>query len=102
MKTIKSPYKKEVYERNAEFYKLMANAKRLEILHIINGKEVTVDQISEIVGIRKANTSQHLAILRYLKVVSVRREGKNSYYKLINPTIIETSKVLNEMWEKDN
>lgn len=61
---IVSPYKKEVYERNAEIYKLMANPIRLEILNIIKEDEVSVDNLSQLIGIRKANTSQHLSILK--------------------------------------
>lgn len=95
----KSPFKKEVYARNAEIYKMMANPKRLEILNTIKNQEATVDQLSEILGIRKANTSQHLAILRYLKVVSVRKEGKNSFYKLVDPRLVEPCKILKEIWE---
>lgn len=96
---IKSPYPKEVYAKNAEIYKMMANPKRLEILNILKDNEVTVDKLSEIVGIRKANTSQHLAILRYLRVVTVRKEGKNSYYKLVDPRIVEPCRILKNIWE---
>jgi DNA-binding transcriptional ArsR family regulator len=96
---VKSPYKKEVYERNAEFWKMMANPKRLEIMNIIKDREVNVDTLSEVIGMRKANTSQHLAILRYLKIVKVRKDGKNSYYKLIDPRIVEPCRILKEIWE---
>ncbi len=98
MKKIVSPFPKEVYEKNAQIYKLLANPKRLEILNIIKNNEATVDKISEIMGIRKANTSQHLAILRYLKVVTVRRNGKNAFYKIANPKLVEPCKILRDLW----
>lgn len=97
MNKIISPFPKEVYEKNAEIYKLLANPKRLEILNIIKNKEATVDQISETMGIRKANTSQHLAILRFLKVVKVRRNGKNAFYKIANPRLVEPCKILKDL-----
>ena len=58
MKLPTTPFPKFVYERNAQIYKLLANPKRLEILNVIKNKEVTVDQLSEIVGIKK---SKHLS-----------------------------------------
>ncbi|HWA51789.1 MAG TPA: metalloregulator ArsR/SmtB family transcription factor [Patescibacteria group bacterium] len=97
---LKSPFPKYVYERNSEIYKLMANPKRLEILNIIKNTEASVDQLSEIIGIRKANTSQHLSILRHLRIVNVRKEGKNSYYKLVNPELIAPCAILMKLWNK--
>ena len=94
----RSPFPKEVYQRNAEIYKLLANPIRLEILNIIKTREATVDELSDIVGIRRANTSQHLSILRHLKVVKVRRNGKNIYYRIANPLIVEPCRILKEIW----
>ncbi|KKR43795.1 MAG: Transcriptional regulator, ArsR family [Microgenomates group bacterium GW2011_GWC1_41_20] len=75
----------------------MSNPKRLEILNIIKDKEVTVNEISEILGARKSNTSQHLAYLRYVGVVVARRSGKNIFYKLVDPKLVEPCKILNQI-----
>lgn len=99
MSTLQSPFPKSVYDKNASIYKLLANPKRLEILNIIKNCEATVDQLSEIVGIKKANTSQHLAILRYVRVVKVRREGQKAYYSIANPKIVAPCAVLRELWQ---
>jgi DNA-binding transcriptional ArsR family regulator len=100
MSDLKSPYKKDVYRKNAELYKVMANAKRLEILNTINNREASVNELSKILGIRKANTSQHLAHLRYLGFVTTRRVGKNVFYKLSDPKIVEPCKIFKELREK--
>ncbi|OGM10415.1 hypothetical protein A2Z67_02940 [Candidatus Woesebacteria bacterium RBG_13_36_22] len=89
---------KEIYQRNAEIYKLLANPIRLEILDILKDREVSLDELSERVGIRKPNTSQHLAILRYLKVVTVRKEGQKAFYKIVDKRITEPSKILQKLW----
>jgi len=95
-------FTKETFERNARIYKLMANAKRLEILNLLNtNKEMTVTQLVNEMGIRKANVSQHLAILRYLKLVSVRRSGKNGFYKITDPNIVAPCKIMNELWKNN-
>lgn len=96
--TLKSPFSKQVYSRNAEIYKLLANPIRLEILNIIKNNEATVDEISKLVGIRKANSSQHLAILRHLKVVHSRKVGKRVFYQIVDPRIVEPCKILKDLW----
>jgi len=102
MKKAKSPYSKDVYQKNAMIYKVMANAKRLEILNSIKDTEASVNELSEILGIRKSNTSQHLAYLRYLGLVTARRSGKNIFYKITDSRIVEPCRIFKELREKGN
>ena len=99
---ITSPYTKDVYAKNAELYKVMANAKRLEILNSIVDKEATVNELSKMLGTRKSNTSQHLAYLRYTGLVTTRRQGKNVFYKISNPRLVEPCKIFNELRTSKN
>lgn len=93
----KSSHKKDFYIKSAEIFKIMSNPKRLEILDIIKDREVTVNEISKILGTRKSNTSQHLAYLRYVGVVIAKRVGKNIFYRLVDPKIIEPAEALASM-----
>lgn len=99
MAILKSRFTREVYERNAEIYKILANAKRLEILNTIRDKEATVTELSKMLGTRKANTSQHLMVLRHLGLVKVRRTGKFIYYSIIDPGLVEPCRILKELHE---
>ena len=90
---------REVYERNARIYKMLANAKRLEILNLLKDKQMTVTELVKEMGIRKANVSQHLTILRHLKLVTVKRVGKNGFYNITDPRIVEPCAILNELWK---
>ncbi len=100
IRKLKSPYRKDVYKKNAELYKVMANEKRLEILNTIKDKEATVNELSALLGTRKSNTSQHLAYLRYVGLVTTRRQGKNVFYKITDPKIVEPCRIFNELREK--
>lgn len=93
----KSNFSKDDFRKNAELYKVMSNAKRLEILNFIVAKEATVNELSKMLGTRKSNTSQHLAYLRYVGLVTTRRQGKNVFYKITNPRIVEPCKIFNEL-----
>lgn len=90
---------KEIFERNARIYKLMANPKRLELLSLLGKKEMTVTELVNEMGARKANVSQHLAILRYIKLVTVNRVGKNAFYKIADKKIAESYKIMNDCWK---
>lgn len=96
-KTINKSSAKESYVKCAELFKIMSNEKRLQILDIIKDKEVTVNEISDILGIRKSNTSQHLSYLRYTGIVIARRSGKNIFYKLVDPKLVEPCKILSSL-----
>ncbi len=98
--TLKSPHSKEVYKKNAMLFKVLASAKRLEILEIIKDKETNVNDLSATLGTRKANTSQHLAYLRYMGLVTARRSGKNIFYKITDPRIMEPFNIFSELQEK--
>lgn len=81
---------RKLYEMQAQLCKTLSNPKRLEILDILEAeKEITVNALAKALEIPKANTSQHLAVLRQAGVVSTRRDGINVYYSLRSPRISE-------------
>ena len=96
---MKPPFPKTTYERNAVIYKLLANPKRLEILNLLKQKELAVEELVKTLKLPKANISQHLAILRHARLVSVRRNGLNVYYKITDPKIVEPCRILHNLWK---
>lgn len=98
---MKSPLPKNAYQKNAEIYKILANPIRLEILNILKKGESSVEKLTKIIGIRKPNVSQHLALLRHVRLVSVSRNGQEIYYKIINPKIVEPCKILHDLRQKN-
>ncbi|MEO8638151.1 MAG: metalloregulator ArsR/SmtB family transcription factor [Candidatus Taylorbacteria bacterium] len=94
---IKRPLPRIAYENNAEIYKILANSKRLEILNLLREQEMSVEDLIKTLGIAKANVSQHLALLRHAKLVTVRRDGLNGFYNIIDPRIVEPCRILHEL-----
>jgi ArsR family transcriptional regulator len=81
---------RKLYEMQAQLCKTLSNPKRLEILDILRAEgEITVNALAEQLEIPKANTSQHLAVLRQAGVVTTRRDGINVYYSLRSERISE-------------
>ena len=87
------------FRRNAQIYQAMANATRLHILNYIRNREATVTELTKILGIKKANVSQHLSILRNLRLVTTRRDGLNVYYQIADPRIVDPCRILHNLWK---
>ncbi len=99
-KKIKEPLPRVAYRRNAETYKILANPKRLEILNLLREQEMSVEQLIKTLGVSKANVSQHLALLRHARLVTVRRDGLNGFYNIIDPRIVEPCRILHQLHAK--
>ena len=64
---------------NAENKKVCSN---LNTNKIINITEVCVGDIAELLGMSQPQVSHHLRMLRNLKLVKKRKDGRTSYYSL--------------------
>ena len=98
--SIKNPLPRSAYQRNAETYKILANPKRLEILNLLREQEMAVQDLVTTLKISKANVSQHLALLRHERLVTVRRDGLKAYYSIVDPRIVEPCRILYELFRK--
>ena len=67
---------------SVEFAKALADPTRQEIMALICCRELSVGDIVQAVGVRQPTVSHHLAILREAGLVTVRSEGKHTFYTL--------------------
>lgn len=66
----------------AEFYKVFADSTRIKILYILLKEEMCVCDISELLGVSQSAISHQLRMLKQMKLVKYRREGKAVFYSL--------------------
>ncbi len=71
------------------FLKALAHETRLVILCLLVDGEKSVGEIEQRLKLRQAFISQQLARLRADDLVEARREGKNVYYSIARPEVIE-------------
>ena len=88
---------KKIYKLHAELCKTLANPTRLQILSLLRDGEKSVGELTALTGIRQATISQHLAVLRQRRVVSTRKDGVNTFYKIANPKIVEACDIIREV-----
>ncbi|MCG6155021.1 ArsR/SmtB family transcription factor [Rubinisphaera margarita] len=70
------------YEARAKIAKAMAHPSRLYMLDLLQQREMCVGELTEAVGADQSTVSKHLAVLKDVGLVSVRKEGALSYYNL--------------------
>ncbi len=87
----------EIYELHADICKIFSNAKRLEIISLLKGRELSASELIEKIGLSKANLSQHMSVLKSKGVILTRREGINIYYRIANPKIIQACHLMREV-----
>ncbi|HEY4694560.1 MAG TPA: metalloregulator ArsR/SmtB family transcription factor [Candidatus Nanoarchaeia archaeon] len=77
----------KIFLLEEEVFKVMANQKRLEIIQLLKHQELSVSEMVSMLGIRQANLSQHLALLRQRNLLKVRKDGQKVYYRLADKRI---------------
>ena len=74
--------------------KLLGNEDRLLLLCQLSQGEMCVSSLEERLAIRQPTLSQQLGVLRAEGVVRTRRDGKNVYYRVSDPSLVEILNVL--------
>lgn len=66
----------------ADAFQLLATPVRLEIVHALARRELCVCDLAAVVGASASSVSHHLRLLRQLRLVRHRREGRMTFYQL--------------------
>lgn len=73
----------------AELFRSFSDTSRVRILSAIIEREMNTSQLAELVGLTESAVSHHLRGLRQMRIVRARREGKEVYYSVVDPHIVE-------------
>lgn len=73
----------------SKLFRILGQPSHLQILLAIGTGEACVCHLEAGTGWRQAYISQHLMALRSEGLVASRREGRNIYYRLKNPRILD-------------
>lgn len=78
--------------------KALANEDRLLLLCQLSQAEMCVSELEEALDIHQPTLSQQLGVLRTEGVVETRRQGKNIYYSVADPALLEILAVLYRLY----
>lgn len=81
-KTLAKMPEQELFNKLAEFFKIIGDTTRTKILFALDENEMCVCDIANVLGMSKSSISHQLGTLRRKGIVKCRREGKEVYYML--------------------
>ncbi len=71
----------------AETFKLLGDPTRLRVVQALSHGELCVCDLATLLGVGRTAISNHLSLLRGMRLVNYRREGKLAYYSLADDHI---------------
>ncbi|MBX7219112.1 MAG: metalloregulator ArsR/SmtB family transcription factor [Blastocatellia bacterium] len=66
----------------AEMFKALSDPTRVRIISLLSEKEMCVGELCHILGMAQPAVSHQLRLLRTMKLVNVRKEGRHAFYVL--------------------
>ncbi len=78
----------DVFRRQAQILKALANEARLKIVNRLARGESSVGELTQFVGLDQSTVSKHLSLLKAHGIVRDRREGNIVYYELLTPCVM--------------
>jgi len=78
--------------------KVLANEERMLLMCQLSQQELCVSELEAQLEIRQPTLSQQLGVLRNEGVVNTRREGKNIYYSVADPALLDILAVLYRLY----
>ncbi len=91
--TLNNMASEDVFNKLAEFFKILGDTTRTKILFALDKNEMCVCDIANVLGMSKSSISHQLGTLRRSGIVKCRRQGKEVYYTLDDNHIKELFEV---------
>lgn len=80
--TIKNLVSEDIFNKLAEFFKILGDTTRTKILFALDQNEMCVCDIANVLGMSKSSISHQLSTLRRSGIIKCRKQGKEVYYML--------------------
>ena len=71
-----------IFQTTFDAFNAIAEPKRRELIEVLVGKELTVNQLADLLEWNQPMVSKHLSVLKQVRLVSERKEGRCRIYKL--------------------
>jgi ArsR family transcriptional regulator len=88
---------KKIFELHAEVCKALGHPLRIEVIDLLQKKELCFSDILEITGGLKSNLSQHLSVMTKKGILKMRRDGQNNYYSLSSKKVAQACRLMREV-----
>ena len=80
-----------------KLFRVLADRTRLRLLNLMNGQEICVCYLVEVLKTSQPKISRHLAYLRSSGIVAALREGRWMHYRIVPPSDPAAARILEEV-----
>ena len=88
---------KKIFELHADVCKALGHSLRIEVIDLLQKKELCFSDILEVTGGLKSNLSQHLTVMTKKGILKMRREGQCNYYSLSSKKVAQACRLMREV-----
>jgi DNA-binding transcriptional ArsR family regulator len=93
LKKIKeSLYEEEDIQELSQIFKALGDPTRLNIIHVLSEESLCVCDIANLLGMSQSAISHHLRLLRNLRLVKYKKEGRMVIYSLDDDHVLQLFK----------
>lgn len=88
LKTARPPkHQADLLEAQARYFRVFGDPTRLRILEALLEEERSVSELMEITGAPQSRVSNHLACLKWCRLVASERRGRQVIYRVMDPHV---------------
>ncbi len=84
---------------NKDVFEALSSATRRDILELLRGGPLTVNDLTERVTVSQSAVSQHLRVMREAGLVRVERRGNQRVYDLDPQGLVALRRYVDAFWE---
>ncbi|PMQ01304.1 MAG: transcriptional regulator [Dictyoglomus sp. NZ13-RE01] len=83
----KIEFTEEQLQNITDFLNTLAHPLRLKIILQLSENPLSVTELMKALEVRQPNLSQHLSLLKRLRILKTKRKGRSVYYQLSHPEV---------------
>ena len=88
---------KKIFELHADVCKALGHPLRIEVIDLLQDKELCFTDILKVTGGLKSNLSQHLSVMTKKGILKTRREGQCIYFSLSSKKVAQACRLMREV-----
>ncbi len=92
-----SSIKEQVYQELSRVTHAISNPKRIELIDVLSQKGYSVEELSKEIAMSIASTSQHLQVLKSVKLVEAQRQGNFIIYSITDDSVLRLVSAVKEL-----
>ncbi|HXL03662.1 MAG TPA: metalloregulator ArsR/SmtB family transcription factor [Bacillota bacterium] len=85
----------------SQIFRVLGDETRTKLIYLLSLRELCVCDLAEVLGISVPAVSHHLRLLRAMRLVKCRRDGKSVYYSLDDHHIITLIRQAKEHYSEE-